>query len=141
MDIFNHYRSENFRNKVLFSHLLQKIEEKSFPKSSLKKLRSKLGEVFVCFWRKWEQCKDWPLKKETKVYSRFLIEKTSEFLLLLYQHFLWLWELWNHQRILKKIAILKIWWLGFFWGVKTCFSILLLYWCIFRHEKRYLNHW
>ena len=33
-------------------------------------------------------CKDWRLKIQTKVYSRFLIEKILEFLLFFYLHFL-----------------------------------------------------
>jgi hypothetical protein len=32
--------------------------------------------------------KDWPLKKETKIYSRISIEKISEFQLFFYLHFL-----------------------------------------------------
>ena len=40
---------------------------------------------------------------------------------------------------LKKITILKIGELIFFWDVKTYFGILLLKWCIFRHGKNWVS--
>ena len=46
--------------------------------------------------------KDWRLKKLTKVYSRFLIEKKSEFFLSFYLHFHWSYGLWNHHIILIR---------------------------------------
>ena len=51
-------------------------------------LCTQIGFLFL-FWHS-EQLKDWPIKKLTKVYSWFLIEKLSEFYLFFYLHFLWL---------------------------------------------------
>jgi hypothetical protein len=55
----------------------------------------------------WFLCKDWRLKKKTKVYSWFWIEKISEIILFFYLHFPWLYEPWQQQRILKKYPFWK----------------------------------
>ena len=84
--------------------------------------------------------KDWILKKQTKVYSRSLIENISEFSFILSSAFTLFIRIMISPKNFGKIAILKIWSLVFFWGVKNYFGILPLKWCIFRHEKKYFNH-
>ena len=50
-----------------------------------------------------------------------------------------IWHM-TSSKSFDKIAILKIWQLVFFWGVKTHFGKLALKWYIFRHEKKILCH-
>ena len=60
--------------------------------------------------RKTKNCflvKDWILKKQTKVYSRFLLKKFQTSFLFFRLHLLWLWKSWHHQRILKKLPFWK----------------------------------
>ena len=52
--------------------------------------------------------KDLPLKKETKVYSRFLIEKISEFFFILLSAFTLIMRVMTSPKNFEKIAILKI---------------------------------
>ena len=52
--------------------------------------------------------KDWILKKQTKVYSRFLIEKISEFFFILLSAFALIMRIMTSPKNFEKIAILKI---------------------------------
>ena len=54
------------------------------------------------------QYKDWILKKQTKVYSRFLIEKISEFFFILLPAFTLIMRIMTSPKNFEKIAILKI---------------------------------
>ena len=52
--------------------------------------------------------KDWILKKQTKVYSRFLIEKISEFFFIPLSAFALIMRIMTSPKNFEKIAILKI---------------------------------
>ena len=52
--------------------------------------------------------KDWILKKQTKVYSRFLIEKMSELFFILLSAFTLIMRIMTSPKNFEKIAILKI---------------------------------
>ena len=52
--------------------------------------------------------KDWILKKQTKVYSRFLIEKNSEFFSILLSAFTLIMKIMISPKNSEEIAILKI---------------------------------
>ena len=73
--------------------------------------------------------------KKDNFLSYFLFSKKfRKCLILLLAFYLIMW-LMKSSKSSGKIAILEIWQLAFFWGVKTYFGILPPNWCIFRHEK------
>ena len=59
-------------------------------------------------------CKDWILKKQTKICSGILIEKMSVFFFVLLSAFTLIMRIMTSPKNFEKIAILKIWWLVFF---------------------------
>ena len=52
--------------------------------------------------------KDWILKKQTKVYSRFLVEKISEFIFILLSAFTLIMRIMTSPKNFEKLAILEI---------------------------------
>ena len=65
-------------------------------------------------------------------------KKFRKYFILLPAFYLIMW-LMKSPKSFEKIAILKIWQLVFFLGVKTYFGILPLKWCIFRHGKNWFS--
>ena len=85
-----------------------------------------LIHTYVSIIAKKTNCKVWGLKKLTKLYPRFLIEKKiGIFFILLQANALIIW-LMTSPKSFEKIVILKTWQLVFFRGVKTYFGILPL---------------
>ena len=66
-------------------------------------------------------------------FNKCINEKFRNFFLPALYLIMYLMKPWKN---FEKIAILKIWELVYFWGVKTHFGKLPLKWCIFRHEKK-----
>ena len=119
------------------ANVYQIFRNRRYTKISSNNYQKYFCNVFTSF--QWH-VKDWILKKQTKVYSRSLIENISEFFFILSSAFTLIIRIMISPKNFGKIAILKIWWLVFFWVVKTYFGILPLKWCIFRHEKKYFNY-
>ena len=79
------------------------------------------------------------VKKDTKLNQGFCLIKSSEIIFIFQTEFYLIIWLMTSLKNSEKILILKTWQLFFFWGIKTCFGILPLKWCFFRHEN--INIW
>ena len=115
-------------------------------------------QIILKFWPQWAW--KWPLNlsciKNGPVNFKILIKLQSEMnrtkeshkILLMKSsgnHFIFLPVFYLITWVMKalknfgKIGILKLWELIYLGEVKTHFGKLALKWCIFRHEKKYLN--
>ena len=83
--------------------------------------------------------KVWKLKNGTNLNSIFCLIKSSEIVFIFLPAFYLIIWLMASPKNFEKIAILKIWQLVFFWGVKIYFGKLLLKWCIFSHGKNWFS--
>ena len=101
----------------------------------MKEIVTVMKNVQAIFSHQFQSIKLCSVKKDTKLNQVSCLIKSSETMFIFYLNFIWYYGSWHHQRILKKIPILKTWQMVFFWGIKTYFGILPLKWCIFRHEK------
>ena len=77
----------------------------------------------------------WSEMNQTKVFSKIILVKSSRSNFIFLPVFYLIMCLMKDPNFFEKIAILKIWELVSFWGVKTHFGKIPLKWSIFRHEK------
>ena len=76
--------------------------------------------------------KDWSEMKSTKVYSKFLIMKSSEIIINFLPHFSWLYGPWKLYRVLKKY----LFWKYDSWFPKSCQNSLRQNSPEMMHEKK-----